>query len=166
MNAVAVPERTDLEYVGGPAQNVSPIIAAVDRSTTSHAAIDEAVRLGRELAAPIVFVYVRRGPAGFLGEPVYQRRLDKEMGRARRVLDRALAVATRAGVDAEAEILEGAPRRRIAEFARDRGARLVVVGPRGHKFGPSVSRAVVRATGSPVVVAKGLQRLAVAGKAA
>jgi nucleotide-binding universal stress UspA family protein len=141
-------------------QKTTPIVAAVDQSVASRAAIGEAVRLGRELDAPIVFVYVRRGPAGFFGAPVYQRRLTKAMARAHRVLDRALEVAASAGVQAEAEILEGSPRRRIAEFARDRDARLVVVGSRKRRLGPSVSSGVVRAAGRPVVVARGRPRLA------
>ena len=110
----------------------------------SRAAVDTAVRLGRELGAPLVFVYVRRGPAGFWGSPVYQRRLTAEMTRARRALDTALAAAERAGVDAEGEILEGTPRRRILEFADDRGARLVVVGTRGRRLRRSVSTSISR----------------------
>ena len=106
--------------------------------------------------APLVFVYVRRGPAGFLGTPVYQRRLTAATARARRVLDRALGAAARAGVAAEGEILEGPPRKRILEFARARGARLVVVGRRRRRFGRSVSCAVVRTARTPVVVAQGL----------
>ena len=153
----AVPER--------PQGRGGPIVAAVDHSPASRAAIGEAVRLGRELDAPVLFVYVRRGPAEYVGTPVYQRRLTKAMARARRVLDRALAVAAGAGVEAEAEaeILEGSPRRRIAEFARDRDSRLVVVGSRKRRLGPSVSKAVVRAAGRPVVVAE--RRLAAAGPA-
>jgi nucleotide-binding universal stress UspA family protein len=146
-------------------ENTAPIVAAVDPSAASRAAIDEAVSLGHELDAPVVFVYVRRGPAGFFGAPDYQRRLTKAMARARGVLDRALDIAASAGVHAEAEILEGSPRRQIAEFARDRNARLVVVGSRRRRLGPSVSGGIVRAAGRPVVVAKGRQRLAFAGGA-
>jgi nucleotide-binding universal stress UspA family protein len=135
-------------------QGVAPIVAAVDGSEASRAAMVEAVRVAGELSAPIVFVYVRRGPAGFLGAPVYQRRLTSEMARARRVLDRALAFASRAGVQAEGAILEGSPRRRITEFARDRGARLIVVGSRARKLRHSVSAAVIRAAERPVIVAR------------
>jgi nucleotide-binding universal stress UspA family protein len=140
-------------------QNVPPIVAAVDGSTASRTAIGEAVRLAVELVAPIVFVYVRRGPAGFFGAPVYQRRLTKEMARAGRALDRALAVADSAGVPAEGEILEGSPRRRISEFARDRGARLIVVGSRRRKLRRSVSTGVIRTAGRPVIVARSISRL-------
>jgi nucleotide-binding universal stress UspA family protein len=136
------------------AQNIPPIVAAVDGSGASRAAIGEAVRLASELSAPIAFVYVRRGPAGFFGAPVYQHRLTKQMARAGRVLERALAVANSAGVQAEGVILEGSARRRITEFARDRGARLIVVGSRGRKLRQSVSTAVIRAAGRPVVVAR------------
>src|SRR5688572_22470999 len=96
---------------------VAPIVAAIDGSSASSAAVEASVRLAGELDAPIVFVYVRRGPPGFLGAPEYQRQLTVRMARARRVLDGALKAAADAGVNAEAEILEGSPRRRIAEFA-------------------------------------------------
>jgi nucleotide-binding universal stress UspA family protein len=135
-------------------QDAAPIVAAVDDSAASRAAIREALRLAGELNAPITFVYVRRGPAGYVGAPVYQRRLSKEMARARRVVDRALAIAEDAGVASEGEILEGSPRRRITEFARDRGARLIVVGSGGRKLRQSVSTGVIRAAGQPVIVAR------------
>lgn len=142
--------------------NVAPIVAAVDGSAASRAAIGEAVRLAVELSAPIAFVYVRRGPAAVLGAPVYQRRLTTEMAHARRVLDRALTVADSAGVPAKGEILEGSPRRRISEFARDRSARLIVVGSRARKLGQSVSTGVIRSAGRPVIVARSTPQLTAA----
>jgi nucleotide-binding universal stress UspA family protein len=138
-----------------PADRKTPIVAAVDGSSASGNAIEIAVKLAVELSAPLVFVYVRRGPAGFLGTPIFQRRLTAEMARARRALARALRAAARAGVDAGGEILEGSPHKRILESARDRGASLIVVGSRGRRRSRSVSRAVVRAAQGPVVVARG-----------
>jgi nucleotide-binding universal stress UspA family protein len=140
-------------------RNGDPIVAAIDGSRASRAAIETAVHFGAELNAPVVFVHVRRGPAGFFGSPVYQRRLTKKMAHGRRVLDRALATAVRAGVQAESEILEGAPRRRIAEFARDRGAQVVVVGARKWRLGPSVSSGVRRAAERPVIIARAVRQL-------
>jgi nucleotide-binding universal stress UspA family protein len=164
MTARAIPTRTPLSAgaaelrltPASPANRTTPIVAAVDGSSASRSAIEIAVKLAVELSdAPLVFVYVRRGPAGFLGTPIFQRRLTAEMARARRALARALRSAARAGVNAEGEILEGSPHERILEFARDRGARLIVVGSRGRKRSRSVSRAVVRAAERPVVVARG-----------
>ena len=139
--------------------NGDPIVAAVDGSTASRAAVEAAVHLGADLNAPVVFVHVRRGPAGFFGSPVYQRRLTKKVAHGRRVLDRALATAARAGVRAEGEILEGAPQQRIAEFARDRGAQVVVVGSRKWKLGRSVSSGVRRASEGPVIIARAVRGL-------
>jgi nucleotide-binding universal stress UspA family protein len=132
---------------------VGPIVAAVDASPASRAAVEEAVALAAELQAPVVFAYVRRGPAGVFGKPIYQQRLTAENERARRVLDSALEIADAEEVEAEAEILEGSPGQRIVEFARDRGAQLLVVGSRRRRFRPSVARAVTRAADRPVVIA-------------
>jgi nucleotide-binding universal stress UspA family protein len=156
----------DRRRISRDQNGVAPIMAAVDGSPASSAAVETAVSLAGELHAPIVFVYVRRGPAGILGAPEYQRRLTASMAGARRVLHGALEAAAAAGVDAEGEILEGSPRRRIADFARDRAARLVVVGSRQRKVGRSVSRGVTRAAEQPVVVAQGVHQLVEAGKAA
>jgi nucleotide-binding universal stress UspA family protein len=135
--------------------HVAPIVAAVDGSSASRQVVAAAVRLAVELNAGLTFVYVRRGPLGLLGKPVFQRRLTAKMAEARRVLDHAVRTAALAGVSAEAEILKGPPQKRIAEFADDRGARLVVVASRRRKFGRSVSCRVVRAANQPVVVAGG-----------
>lgn len=142
--------------------NDAPIVAAIDGSSASHAAVETAVQLGAELNAPVVFVHVRRGPAGFFGSPMYQQRLTKAMARARGVLDGALALAAQAGVPAEGEILEGRPQTRVPEFAHDRGARLVIVGSRKRKLGRSVSRAIAHVAERPVVVTRSAQRFALA----
>lgn len=134
---------------------VAPIVAAVDGSTAGGHALDAAVRLAAKLNAPLTFVYVRRGPPGFLGTPVFERRLAREMAEARRVIDDTLRGAARAGVAAEGEILEGSPRKRILEFAGDRSARLIVVGSRRRRLGRRVSCAVVRAARRPVLVVRG-----------
>jgi nucleotide-binding universal stress UspA family protein len=135
-----------------PPPDGAPIVVAVDGSRAAAAAARAAVRLGRELTAPLVFVYVRRGPSSALGEPYYQRRIDIEMDTGRRALDDALAVAERAGVPATGEQLAGNPARRVVEFARLRGARLVVLGSRRRRLGRSVSRDVIRNADRPVLV--------------
>jgi nucleotide-binding universal stress UspA family protein len=136
----------------------APIVAAVDNSSASEAVVDAAVGLSAELAAPITFVHVRRGPSAILGQPLYQRRLTAQMALSRVMLDAALDTARRAGVAADGEVLEGVPSRRIVEFARDRGARIVVVGSRRRRFSPSVSRSVARAcAGSVLIARKGLR---------
>jgi nucleotide-binding universal stress UspA family protein len=131
----------------------APIVVAVDTSRAAAAAAQDAVHLAQELDAPLVFVYVRRGPSSALGEPYYQRRLDAEMRTGRRALNDALAVAERAGVPATGEQLAGHPARRVVEFARMRNAQLVVLGSRRRRLGRSVSRHVIRSADRPVLVA-------------
>ena len=142
--------------------DVSPIVAAVDGTEASRVAVDEAVRLGKDLDAPVVFVHVRRGPPGFLGEPVYQRRLTKKMANGRRTLSAPLPLPLAPESLRRERSLEGSPRRRITEFAADRGARLVVAGSRKRKLKRSVSSGIVRSAEQPVVVARGRGQLAVA----
>jgi nucleotide-binding universal stress UspA family protein len=136
-----------------PQPDGAPIVVAADGSRAAAAAMQAAVRLGRDLAPPVVFVHVRRGPSSALGEPYYQRRLDANMSAGRRLLDDALAVAERAGVPATAEQLAENPARCVVEFARLRGARLVVLGSRRRRLGRSVSRDVIRSADRPVLVA-------------
>jgi nucleotide-binding universal stress UspA family protein len=71
----------------------------------------------------------------------------------RRALDDALAVAERAGVPATGERLAGNPAHRVVEFARLRGARLVVLGSRRRRLDRSVSRDVIRSADRPVLIA-------------
>ena len=127
------------------ARDASPIVAAVDRSDAGAASARAAARMARELDAPLVFVFVRRGPSGMFAGRSYQRRLDDELAAARRALDAAHAAAAREGITAGEEILEGNPARRVREFAELRGARLVVLGARRRWIGRSVSRAIIRA---------------------
>jgi nucleotide-binding universal stress UspA family protein len=167
MAARATPTRTpasagaaELRLIRAVPAKGTPIVAAIDESSASKGVVETAVKLAAELNASLVFVYVRRGPPGFLGRPFFQRNLTAKMTRARRSLDRALRVAAQAGVDAEGEILEGAPRKRILQLASDRDARLIVVGSRRRRFSRNVSRGVLRAAEWPVVVARSRPLLA------
>jgi len=161
MAARATPTRTpasagaaELRLIRAVPAKGTPIVAAIDESSASRGVVETAVKLAAELNASLVFVYVRRGPPGFLGRPFFQRSLTAKMTRARRSVDRALRVAAQAGVDAEGEILEGAPRKRILQLASDRDARLIVVGSRRRRFSRSVSCGVLRAAEGPLVVAR------------
>jgi nucleotide-binding universal stress UspA family protein len=130
-----------------------PIVAAVDGTAAGVAAADAAARLARQVRAPLVLVYVRTGPPGWLGKPYFQRRLDREMKAAGSALAAAHTAAERHGVVADSEVLEGRPARRIREFAEQRNARVVVLGSRHRRLKRSVSRRVVDSAERPVLVA-------------
>ena len=140
-------------FRAAPAQpDAAPIVVAVDTSRAAAAAVQAGVRLAKDLAAPVVFVYVRRGPSSALGEPYYQRRLNAEMASGHRALTDALAVAEEVGVPATGEQLAGGPARRVVEFARLRAARLVVLGSRQRRLRRGVARGVIRTADRPVLV--------------
>ena len=75
------------------------------------------------------------------------------LGTALRIPPRLTARPAALGVAAEGEILEGSPSERISELARDRAARLVVVGSRRRRLTRSVSAGVMRTAGRPMIVA-------------
>jgi len=134
------------------------ILVATDGSENSRYALDEAVELAAAAGAKLTVVYVRHAPLPILGEPVYQRSLSAEIGHADETIAIAIGVAHTAGVEAEGEVLEGDPAKRIAELARLRDVDLIVVGSRG--LGPfagsllgSVSHDVLHHADRPVLVA-------------
>jgi nucleotide-binding universal stress UspA family protein len=95
----------------------TPIVVAVDGSAASRAAAKAAAELARAIDGPLLFVYVRARPSSIWGTPFYQRRLSREFGRARHLIDHVLRIAADAGVAGDAEIVEGSPRRCIVDFA-------------------------------------------------
>ena len=136
------------------APSARPVVVAVDDSRAAEAAVRDGVRLAGELAAPVVFVYIRRGPPDAVGEPYYQRRLDAERVIGDRAIAVGIAAARRADVRATGEQLHGRPARRLEDFARLRDAQFIVVGARRRRLGRSVSRAVIRRADRPVLVAR------------
>jgi len=128
-----LPPRTEEDFKRQPRrpsdaiQGARSIVAAVE-PRTAHTVGDTAARLARELNAPLIFVAVRPPPADF-GDPDYEPRLTRGLFRAQKALDAALAAASRHGVMSTGEILVGDAAASIADFARARQARLVVIGP-------------------------------------
>jgi nucleotide-binding universal stress UspA family protein len=134
------------------------ILVAVDGSAGSRAAVTEGVELARAAGAAVTFVAVRHG-IPLLGKPYYQRKLSEQLARFRPALEEAMTAAADAGVEAEAETLEGDVVESILRVAVYRDVDMIVVGTR--ELGPvagamlgSVSKALVDLAPMPVLVAK------------
>jgi nucleotide-binding universal stress UspA family protein len=117
------------------------ILAAVDGSPASSAAVEAAIRVAGLLAGSIVFVHAGDGGAEDPG------------------LADAVARATAAGVAATAEHVEGEPSAAIVEAAAAHDAGLVVLGSRGR--GPvagavlgTVSKAVLDTIDRPLLIVR------------
>jgi nucleotide-binding universal stress UspA family protein len=134
------------------APSKAAIVVTVDGSAASLAAAEAAIELSRDTDSSLLFVYLRRRPSSIWGAPFYQRRLSREMRRARSALEPVVRLATEAGVDVDADVVEGSSRRRVVDFAAARGAWLIVE-PRRFRRTVSGSGSILRYLSGDVVAA-------------
>ena len=85
-----------------------PVVAAVELAT-ARATAEVAAQLAHELKAPLTFIHVRPRPPVIGGSVRSRRRSVRALFRAQSALDAALPVATRWGVMAQGEIVDGNP---------------------------------------------------------
>ena len=130
----------------------APVVAAVE-SGTARATAEVAAQVAHELKAPLTFIHVRPRPSTIVGRVRSQRHSVRALFRAHRALDIALPVATRWGVIARGEVVDGDPVDELVKVATGHEARLLVVGSRRRRFKRSVSRGVLETSAVPVVVA-------------
>ena len=120
------------------------ILVAIDESSTSAKALDEAVRLARALGATLCIAHVAdevpiAQPGMTLEGYVYieNEKVQEDLHETSNLLlDAAVATASAAGCQVERMLVESARRRvaeTIADAARDWGADLVVVGTHGRR---------------------------------
>jgi nucleotide-binding universal stress UspA family protein len=140
---------------------MGPIVVAVDGSDASKAATQVALELARATGDALLFVTVWRELRGDFGLPyatlIAPDVVEVEHDWARDTLAAAVSEAEQAGVPAEGLSRHGRPAHEIVAVARERSARLIVVG--SHGFGPvesvllgSVSAGVLRHASCPVLV--------------
>ena len=105
----------------------APVVAAVESATARETA-EVAAQLASELKAPLTFIHVRPRPPASAGSVRSRRQSVRELFRAHGALGVALPVATRWGVVAQGEIVDGNPVDELVKAATRRKARLLVVG--------------------------------------
>lgn len=112
------------------------IVVGCDGSASSKAAVGVAVDLATGIGDRLVLVFGDEPPGRVAGEEFrdHQRALE-EMGA--KVLEEAAEEARKAGVEAETMLVPRKPSVALAQTARERDARMIVVGTYGE--GPLTS---------------------------
>lgn len=143
---------------------MKPVILATDGSISAAEATLEAIDLARALDAPLVAVsleHVTLPSYGYYGYGEIVQELTRiESEHVEQTLDQVRTAAEEAGVDCETVHGTGAVVDQICGTARQRDARLIVIG--AHGWGPvsrvfhgSVSNAVLHEAPCPVLVVPG-----------
>ncbi len=143
-----------------------PILFATDGSPSAAEAQRNALDLARLLDAPLLVVSIAHatlptvGYSGYGYSDVVARLTEAEHGRVEQVVDAVEADASAAGVACCTVVADGAVVDEICRVARDREARLIVVGSHGwgaarRLFSGSVSTGLVHSAPCPVLVVRG-----------
>ena len=123
----------------------------------------EAARRGAELAvvcgASVILCHCRKGVPEYVGEPYYQRMLDRIAASVEELLQPFREILSESGATFEERVLEGDPAKKICEAARLEGCDLVVMGTRGLSdleglFLGSVVHKVLMAAPCPVLAVR------------
>ena len=113
------------------------IVIATDGSEAAESAARTGFELARLTGDEVVLVSVWELLTGSFGSAVPymdERSLEADKIRAQAVLDAAVKAAGEAGVKAEAQLVQGQPAEEICRIAKERDARMIVVGT--HGWGP------------------------------
>ena len=142
-----------------PGRGIRRILLAIDLSSASDRATEQALQLAADLGADLLIVSVIDPASPFGGGPAIAR-MDQRRA-AREAAAQAVVVRGRtAGVHVRFLVWEGEPGPAIVEAAAAEGADLVVVGTHGRsRVGRlvlgSVSDYVVRHASRPILIVRG-----------
>jgi nucleotide-binding universal stress UspA family protein len=143
---------------------MKPIVLATDGSSSAAEATLQAVELAKSLEAPLLVVAVEHGTVpgyGCFSRADLLAELTRiEQEQVERTLSQTRSVADDAGVPCEVVARRGVVAEEICKLARQRDARLIVIGAHGwgsirRAWYGSVSTAVVQHAHCPVLVVRG-----------
>jgi nucleotide-binding universal stress UspA family protein len=138
-----------------------PIMLATDGSPSAETATHEAIDLAQRLELPLVVACVAHDPTptyGYYGYAEIASELRKiQRDRIAELFADVKHRAADAGVDCEAVTLEGLIGEQLCKLARDRNARLIVIGAHGwgrvgRMIHGSVSTYVLHHASTPVLI--------------
>ena len=107
------------------------ILVPVDGSNYSTRAVDHAIALASMANGEILVIHCHRPFPVVLGEPYYQKAIDKIMKKSEELLEPYRKTLQSSGIPFEDRILEGPPANAICEVAKIENADIIVMGSRG-----------------------------------
>jgi nucleotide-binding universal stress UspA family protein len=105
------------------------IVVGYDGSDCGKAALEEGLRLAKELGDGVIVVFGYAPPGLWGGEIVEHEEAIEELGN--KVMDEAKAKAAGSGVETEFAMVAKKPSEAIVDTAEERDARMIVVGSYG-----------------------------------
>ena len=107
------------------------ILVPVDGSDYSTRAVDAAIALASMTNGEILVIHCHRPFPMILGEPYYQKAIDKIMKRSDELLEPYRNILQISGISFADRILEGPAANAICEVAKLENADIIVMGSRG-----------------------------------
>lgn len=147
---------------------LAKILVAVDFSTESQSAVQQALEVARHTGAHLVLLHVGAVPDRPIGVPAtmhttvaeYLRLVEEDLVRDRKQLEQVRQRISGQGVEISHMVIDGIPDHGIRKAADQIGADLIVIGTHGRTglkrfFLGSVAERVVRLSEHTVLVARG-----------
>lgn len=133
------------------------ILVPVDGSDHSRRAAEYSLKISEMMNKPILLLHCHKAFPSTLGEPYFQKAIDKILENANALLAPFRELYEDHGISYEGRILEGPPGSRICEVAQIEKSEMIVMGSRGHTdlaglFLGSVTHRVLHASPCPVLV--------------
>lgn len=139
--------------------STSVILLPVDGSEHATRATTYALKMAGLMRASLLLLYCHRPFPVKLGEPYFQKAVDKIMVRANTRLDPFRSMLTEKGADFTDLIIEGPPGEKICEVARIERCEMIIMGCRGRSdlkglLLGSVAHRVLQQAPCPVLVVR------------
>ena len=135
------------------------ILLPVDGSEHAGRAANYAAKMARMMAAQLLLLHCHRPFPVKLGEPYFQKAIDKIMHQAADLLTPLQHMLVEQGLDSSELILEGPPGEKICEIARIESCEMIIMGSRGRSdlkglLLGSVTHRVLQQAPCPVLVVR------------
>ena len=111
--------------------DIKKILVAVDGSEHSMRAAEYAANLVKPMGAEIILAHCHKHYPVLLGEPYFQKAIDKINKEAQQLMKPYLELLEEKGIPHTERILEGSPAEMISDVARTEKVDMIVMGSRG-----------------------------------